>query len=779
MKHTHHSIALTGPDGFHSSFWPLRLRAWLKGVLGGAVVCAVLAQSQAQLVLIPRGASWKYLDAGTNLPATWPTVGFDDSQWPAGIGPLGYGRDDLTTVIDQAGRKPVTTQFRHTFTNSANIGNLTLRIRRNDGAVIYLNGEEKIRSGMPLGPINSATWATASVPPEEETNYVQYGIFVWYLPFGPNTVAVEVHQAADGTNDCSFDAELIANLPIQPPTIELISPTNGSIFAEGEPITLTTVVSDSDGHVKDVTFYADGISLGVVSLPPYNLVWSNAPPGRHIVMATARDNHNRTADSAKVRIQAGSGLADRLVRGPYLNMGTPTSIVICWGTDWTIDSRVVYGTAPDQLSSTAEDEGATLDHEIALTGLLPDTKYYYAVGTRSNLLASSPDYSFVTAPTRPKPVRIWALGDSRTGDAKQRAVRDAYEEYSQGQHTDLYVHLGDQTSDGTEEQFQSIFFDVYSNLLQRTVLWPTRGNHELDPAYFKVFSLPTQGEAGGVPSGSESYYSHDYANIHFVVLDSSYSDASVGGPMYEWLEADLAAQTNFWLIAYWHAPPYTKGCHDSDYETECVVMRTNFLPLLEAHGVDLVLGGHTHSYERSYLIDGHYEQSWTLVPTMVKDWGDGRPEGDGPYYKLRGPHQGAVYVVAGSGGALEGGTFDHPAMHFSESALGSLVLDIAGDTLQAKFLRESEQIDDAFTLVKVDPAAGPRIISIQSNQGSVTLSWICVPGAVYQVSWCERLGRAWSVIAEDLETTTFVLSWTHYFALDHPSGFYRVEQVGP
>ena len=74
--------------------------------------------------------------------------------------------------------------------------------------------------------------------------------------------------------------------------------------------------------------------------------------------------------------------------------------------------------------------------------------------------------------------------------------------------------------------------------------------------------------------------------------------------MYTWLEADLMANTQDWLIAYWHHPPYSRGSHDSDTTHQMFQMRERFVALLEDYGVDLVLTGHSHAYERSMLIDG-------------------------------------------------------------------------------------------------------------------------------------------------------------------------------
>src|SRR2546426_11227266 len=82
-------------------------------------------------------------------------------------------------------------------------------------------------------------------------------------------------------------------------------------------------------------------------------------------------------------------------------------------------------------------------------------------------------------------------------------------------------------------------------------------------AFFSIFHQPTAGEAGGEPSGTEHYYSFNYANAHFVCLDSEESGPLPGSPMLVWLEEDLAANTQDWLIVYWHSPPYTQRSHHS------------------------------------------------------------------------------------------------------------------------------------------------------------------------------------------------------------------------
>jgi hypothetical protein len=147
-------------------------------------------------------------------------------------------------------------------------------------------------------------------------------------------------------------------------------------------------------------------------------------------------------------------------------------------------------------------------------------------------------------------------------------------------------------------------------------------------------ACPAEGEAGGLASGTERYYSFDYANIHLVCLDAMTSDRSPAGPMLTWLEEDLAATDKAWIIAFWHHPPYTWGTHNSDFERELIDMRENAVPILERYGVDLVLCGHSHVYERSWLLNGHYGYSSSFSPSMMVGTGLGR-EGFDDFFTIR------------------------------------------------------------------------------------------------------------------------------------------------
>ena len=177
--------------------------------------------------------------------------------------------------------------------------------------------------------------------------------------------------------------------------------------------------------------------------------------------------------------------------------------------------------------------------------------------------------------------------------------------------------------------------------------------------------------------------------------------------MAQGLQADLAATTRDWIIAFFHHPPYSKGTHDSDREGRLVDMRQNFLPILEAGGVDVVLTGHSHVYERSFFVDGHYGKSADFDPALhVKQPGNGRAEGDGVYRKPRGraPHAGEVSVVSGSAGSAGSKTkppaLDHRAMCVSFNELGSVVLDIDGLRLDLTFINERAEKRDGFAIEK-------------------------------------------------------------------------------
>ncbi len=411
--------------------------------------------------------------------------------------------------------------------------------------------------------------------------------------------------------------------------------------------------------------------------------------------------------------------ADTLTRGPYLQLGTPRSMIVRWRTDPATKGQVQYGTNLASMTNLASHAGVLTDHVVQLSKLKPATRYFYRVGSPTNKWLTTPSemYSFVTPPPMgpARPVRFWALGDPGTANTNQLAVREGFYKWAGARTPDLWLMLGDNAyATGTDKEYGKAVFDLYATEHRRNPLWPTLGNHDAFSAnsetesgvYYDVFTLPTRGQAGGIPSGTEAYYSFDYANIHFICLDSQDTDRSTNGPMATWLKTDLASTARDWIVCFFHHPPYSKGTHDSDKRSDSggrlVEMRENFVPILEQGGVDLVLTGHSHDYERTFLLDGHYGSSTNLTRAMIRNGGNGRDDGDGAYAKPVGTvsHAGAVYIVTGSAGQTSGGKLNHPAMYVSLNKLGSVAVDVDGPEMRVTYVGTLGQVRDYFTLRK-------------------------------------------------------------------------------
>lgn len=473
---------------------------------------------------------------------------------------------------------------------------------------------------------------------------------------------------------------------------------------------------------------ASGSALGfvVIDVTPSLILWSATPASNRgwIILPTGTDGvqirsseYTVISSRPKLTVTFGVTIPPALVRAPYLQTGTPTSMTLRWRTNVPTDSVVHWGVDPAVLSSVATDSILKTDHAVTLTGLASNSKFFYDVGLTNQILAGGDaNHFFQTspAPGTLKPFTFWVAGDTGNGSIEQQEVRDAMLSATAADPPDFWLHMGDIAyTSGTDAEFTNHHFAVYQSILRNTVSWPTLGNHEgtlsdsqtQTGPYYTAFTLPKLGEAGGMPSNTEAYYSFDYANAHFICLDSHDSPRVPGSAMLTWLANDLAMTTQRWIIAFWHHPPYTHGSHDSDdpfdSDGRMVEMRENVLPILEAGGVDLVLGGHSHIYERSYLVDGAYDTPTTALGHIV-DPGDGRLGGSGAYLKpvRHTAHGGAVYVVAGHGGQTVSGIGDHPLMYFSEIENGSCLVTVDGNRLSLLNLRRDSVISDYFSLIK-------------------------------------------------------------------------------
>ncbi len=648
-------------------------------------LCLLAMPIFAQTPVISSGQAWKYLDNGTDQGTAWRGVGFNDASWASGPSQLGYGDGDEATVVSYGGNasnKYITTYFRKTFSISSLNTNYLLRIKRDDGVAVYINGVEVFRDNLAANP-NYQTLATNAT--DDGNTWLETSIAASNFQIGNNTIAVEIHQTTISSSDISFDCELI------------------------------------------------GLSSYTVT------------------------------------------------RGPYLQMGTSSSMQIRWRTNAASTTKVNYGTTPSSLTSSVSDPSPSTEHIINLTGLSPNTQYYYSIGTTTEVLQETNQHYFITAPTigTEKKTRVWVTGDCGTGTTTQTAVKNKFLEYVGNQYIDLWLLLGDNAySSGLDSEYQTNFFQPYQNdrIMKQTVLFPTPGNHDyyatvtaqqdhITP-YYSNFSLPSNAEVGGVASNHKEYYSYNYANIHFVSLDSYGTETANNYRMYDaispqitWLKADLAANTQKWTILYWHHPPYTMGSHNSDTENELKFIRQNVVPILEQYKVDLVLCGHSHNYERSRLMKGHtgLEPSFNAAihnPTSSSGKYDGSPDSC-PYVKTSSlPNTGIIYVVAGSAGWATStqATYPHDAMAFSHTANGgSLYLEIEANRLDAKWIADDGVIRDKFTMMK--DVNIKKTITQANNLSNIVLnaSWIG------NYTWPNGSFTSRSLVVSPINNTQFIV----------------------
>ncbi|MFH1484447.1 MAG: metallophosphoesterase [Chloroflexota bacterium] len=295
----------------------------------------------------------------------------------------------------------------------------------------------------------------------------------------------------------------------------------------------------------------------------------------------------------------------RFVKGPYLQSVTTNSAIVCWEADSVHSGTVVYGTDLE-YSHIARSERKDESHSVRLPALKPHARYFYKVLVEG--ADSSPGASFVTlAGPDQEDIAFVALSDTQTN----HPVHGALVNLIKATAPDFVIHMGDVVETGRHGSDWNVFFMLERGLLSSIPIYPALGNHdENSPIFFSLFVLP----------GNERWYIFDSGPAHFVALDVVFSDYEPGSEQYAWLEQDLENTTRPWKIVYFHFPPY----HFSSYRSGDEGVRKALTPLFERQGVQLVLSGHNHSYQRN-VVNG--------VTYVVAAGGGGRlyPVGKGPF----------------------------------------------------------------------------------------------------------------------------------------------------
>lgn len=401
--------------------------------------------------------------------------------------------------------------------------------------------------------------------------------------------------------------------------------------------------------------------------------------------------------------------AATLTRGPYLTGLSSRSVHLLWSTDQPESGAVRFWSADPAQAVTLKEPVPRLNHSIALAGLLPNTRYPYEVLAGDGSPLTGEGFWFRTAPApgdAAVPFRIGALGDSGNGSEAQLRVAKRLEEMA----PDFFIHTGDVFY---VKDLDRVFFKPYAEVLKRAGVCPARGNHDLglfrqlEEPWNEVFPLPLEDPAGPAEACSDflaepgriedpagrNYFSLDWGNAHVAVLDTV-GDFSLGSIQLEWLCRDLARARRRqadWLIVIAHDPPYTMGLHFIDKE-----FTTEVLPVLaERFGIDLVLSGDDHNYQRTQpLSAGKIRDAWQ-DPEFVEP-------------------RGTFFIVSGGGGATLyppwwGAPF-RPLFNRFVPEFHALEISIDGKKLALRAVAAGGEVLDQFTVVKGRPPPPFRFI---------------------------------------------------------------------
>ncbi len=355
---------------------------------------------------------------------------------------------------------------------------------------------------------------------------------------------------------------------------------------------------------------------------------------------------------------------------PYLQYVTPNSIIIKWETVTPMVGKVIYS-EDDSFSNEKRELNPAKIHEIKLVDLKPGTRYYYKVSYNNTMLESA---SFTTAPVPGTPNwRMVAYGDNRSyPETHKRIVAQILK-----LNPSMIIHTGDLVASGDSyEQWKEQYFDPMKGLSENITVFPSLGNHERNsPYYYEYMSVPDE--------NGESYYSFDYGNAHFIALNSNAEEApfAIDSEQTKWLINDLKENADAeWKIVFFHHPLFR--CHPTrGIEPQRWVWQEVF----EEYGVDLVVNGHDHYYQRTYAI-GNYKGK---------------------------PSRGIYYLLSGGGGAPNYPIV--PKVHAANrrSVHHITVMDFQGDRIIGRAIDDEGNVFDAFIYDKEAENSPEEFISYE------------------------------------------------------------------
>ncbi|MEO8603543.1 MAG: metallophosphoesterase [bacterium] len=337
--------------------------------------------------------------------------------------------------------------------------------------------------------------------------------------------------------------------------------------------------------------------------------------------------------AALVVCVAASASAQTLTRGPYIQnpLALPSAATFVWWTNVAGDSTVEYGLTPALGSSLTVAQAGSCDvgsagtcHSVTLTGLLTGTLYYYRLKTNGTAVQATTYFNTQKSPTDAGDLFFTVIGDWGQGTSNEATIANLQNTAN----PPMIITVGDNAyTNGTQSELDNNAMAYYQVPLQRAFYFPTLGNHDLNTsgvsgwansAHIKTFVLPTNSPE------PERYYSFEDGDALFISMDS---DGCCSSQQTAWLENLLSTTQRRWKFVFYHHTAYSCANGVASIGSDAGV-RSNWAPIWEKYGVDIVFHGHDHIYERTKFMDDYLA--------------NGSPGSDG---------LGTVYVMTGGGGA--------------------------------------------------------------------------------------------------------------------------------
>ena len=346
-------------------------------------------------------------------------------------------------------------------------------------------------------------------------------------------------------------------------------------------------------------------------------------------------------------------------RPPYLQNATRQSIILCWATDLPTTAKVRVATQDGAEIGEYRTPSPAQRQETVIGDLHPGRTYRYDVHS-AHTVEGLRQGTFTTAPDPGRPFEFAVFGDSRKGrDVCQRIAGHIL---SSG--APIAVHTGDLVGSGVNLfEWNWMFFEPCRELLRAVVFWPVIGNHELGQTPEGLDGRTIFTQAFALP-GNERYYSFDWGDAHFLMLDSN-DDCFDDPGQYGFAEQDLAAARATWKFAVWHHPVFNAGKGHGSH----IGMRTLYCPLLARYNVDMIFTGHEHNYQRSKPIR-HFDSPVQQRPYIhLVTGGAGAPLyeiGDEEIWSLKADKVHHFVLIRVEGSRLTGRAIDLDGKTFDE-----------------------------------------------------------------------------------------------------------------